>query len=119
MEVALRRRLEGVADIAISQSRQTALVTFTAGPHVFSPRTFRDAVDETGVEVLTFRIDACGIAEHVGSERWFVAGKNRFLLAEGATVPAGDRVCVSGRLDDTSTPARLEVASVKAVPRAR
>jgi hypothetical protein len=60
MEVALRRRLEGVASISISQERQTAEVAFARGPHIFSPEEFRAAVGEADVEVLSFEIEACG-----------------------------------------------------------
>jgi hypothetical protein len=111
MEVALRRRLEGVADVAISQSRQTVDVKLLPGPHVFSPNVFREAVDEAGVEVLTFTVDACGTVEREGDRRWFVAGTNRFLLAGSTTVAEDEPLCVSGRLDDKSTPPRLEVSS--------
>ena len=60
MEVALRRRLEGVARIAISQQHQTAEVAFAPGPYVFSPEEFRAAVGEAEVEVISFEIEACG-----------------------------------------------------------
>lgn len=113
MEVALRGRLEGVAEISISQSRQTTVVNFARGAHAFSPVAFRDAVDEAGVEVLTFHIEACGVIEQNDSQRWLVAGKNRFLLVEGEPAPAGRTLCVSGRLDDRSRPLRLTIAGLK------
>lgn len=110
MEVALRRRLEGVADISISQSRQTAVVEFADGRHAFSPSVFRDAINEAGVgvEVLNLQIDACGEIERKGSQHWLIAGENRFSLDESATPPVGQPVCVSGRLNDRSDPYRLE-----------
>jgi hypothetical protein len=111
MEVALRRRLEGVADIAISQSRQTVNVKLAPGPHTFSPEVFRKAVDEAGVEVIAFTIDACGTVEPEGDRRWFVAGKNRFLLAGKTPVTDDEPLCVNGRLDDKSTPPQLEVST--------
>ena len=119
MEVALRRRLEGVADISISQSRQTTEVEFAQGPHAFSPRAFRDAVGEAGVKVLSFHIDACGVIEQKDRQRWLAAGKNRFLLVEGGTSPGpvGQAVCVSGRLNDDSVPHRLEIIDFEVVIR--
>jgi hypothetical protein len=123
MEVALRRRLEGVASISISQQRQTAEVTFARGPHIFSPEEFRAAVGEADVEVLSFEIEACGRVEPgavpgalgaqgaagapgtagapgaPGAARWFVAGPNRFLL-KGVFPSGADTVCISGALDD-------------------
>jgi hypothetical protein len=113
MEVALRRRLEGVAGIAISQREQTAEVRFEAGGHHFSPEAFRKAVAEAGVVVVSFEMDACGSIEQERDQRWLVAGKNRFLLS-GAVPAARDQLtCVSGRLDDRTEPARLEVTDTR------
>ena len=113
MEVALRRRLDGVADISISQREQTAEVTFGDGDYAFSPDAFRKAVGEAGVVVLQFRIDACGAVRDEGQQRWLVAGKNRWLLKSGAATPAalpvGQPLCVSGRLDDRAEPPTVEV----------
>jgi hypothetical protein len=114
MEVALRRRLEGVARIAISQQHQTAEVAFAPGPHVFSPEEFRAAVAEAEVEVISFEIEACGHVEsglpaEAGSNtaakggasglRWFVAGRNRFLLS-GELSSGGDQRCISAVFDE-------------------
>ncbi|MPY90022.1 MAG: hypothetical protein GEU99_19125 [Luteitalea sp.] len=110
--MALRRRLEGVADISISLSEQTVEVKFTEGHTAFSPKVFRNAAQEAAVEVLTLQIDACGVIEQKASERWLAAGENRFLLVEGRAVPDGEAVCVSGRLDDRSGPSRLEITAV-------
>jgi hypothetical protein len=120
MEVALHRRLEGVAHIAISQSRQTVEVAFAPGPYAFSPAAFREAVDEAGVEVLSFRIEACGVIEQEDGVRWLAAGRNRFLLAEavvvgGAGLTDGEVVCVSGSLEDRSRPGRLEITGLEFV----
>jgi hypothetical protein len=119
MEVALRRRLEGVANIAISQRRQTTEVEFTPGPHAFSPSAFRAALGEAGVNVLSFHIDACGVIEQTDRQRWLAAGKNRFLLVEGGTSPGpvGQAVCVSGRLNDDLVPHRLEIIDLELVTR--
>jgi hypothetical protein len=115
MEMALRRRLEGVNAIAISQSQQTAEVGFAKGDHLFSPSEFRGAVKEAGVVVLALRIEACGVIEQNGSERWLTAGKNRFVLAAGETGQVGKGVCVSARLDDRAGPDRLEIAEVQPI----
>lgn len=116
MEWGLRRRLEGVATISISQSRQTAVVEFAEGPQRFSPRVFRDVLDESGVEVVAFQIDACGTIEQRQNQRWLVAGDNRFLLEEDGTVPVGQPLCVSARLDDRADPHRLKVTAIQSVP---
>jgi hypothetical protein len=113
IEVALHRRLEGVATVAISQSRQTVVAEFADGRRPFSPSVFRAAVDESGVEVLTFQIDACGVIEQKESQRWLIAGENRFLLEEGGTAPVEAPVCVSGRLNDRAEPYRLAITAIQ------
>jgi hypothetical protein len=108
MDLALRRRLEGVAEVRISQARQTAEVRFAPGPHAFAAGEFRAAVAEAGVEVLRFEVDACGRVEHAGDAIWFAAGPNRFTLAQTpAFADAGDQ-CLSAVLDDREPPGRLE-----------
>jgi hypothetical protein len=112
MEVALRSRLDGVSNVAISQSEQKTTVEFAAGAGAFSPHTFREAVKQSDVEVLSMRVDACGVVEDHGGQRWLAAGSNRLLLEKAEAAPVGPIVCVSGTLDDRSEPYRLEVASI-------
>jgi hypothetical protein len=113
MEVALRRRLEGVSDISISQREQTAEVTFGEGDYAFSPEEFRKAVSEAGVVVLSFTVDACGSVRQNGQQRWLVAGKNRWLLKDDAAIPLEQPLCVSGRLDDRAKPPTLDVLEIR------
>jgi hypothetical protein len=107
MEVALRRRLEGVETVAISQAQQTAVVTFDGAPHTFAAQEFRAAVAEADVEVLHFEIDACGTVEVAGVTRWFIAGPNRFALA-GQTLDGVTTTCLTAGLDDRSQPYALD-----------
>jgi hypothetical protein len=107
MDLALRRRLDGVEDVRISQEHQTADVVFAPGARPFSPGEFRAAVKEADVEVVTFEMDACGRFESGDGSDWFVAGPNRFLVApEGEPQPTGR--CISAILRDQVAPGRLE-----------
>lgn len=112
MEVALRRRLDGVADIWISQSEQTAEVRFE-GDHPFSPSAFRKAVGEAGVKVLRFDADVCGTAEEKADQRWLAAGKNRWPLTGDREIPLGQPLCASGRLDDRTDPPTFEPMEIR------
>jgi hypothetical protein len=115
MEVALRRRLDGVTAIAISQGQQTADVRFAPGAHRFDPKVFRATVGEAGIELVQFDLEACGRISREGGRTWLHAGPNRFAVAEDtpiADIPTGEPVCVSGRLDDALDPARLVGAHV-------
>jgi hypothetical protein len=113
MEVALRRRLDGVADIAISQRRQTAEVTFDDGDHPFSPEAFRQAVGEAGVVVVRFNVDACGSVEHDGQQQWLAAGKNRWLVKSDRPIPVSRLLCATGRLNDRAQPPTFEVVDIR------
>jgi hypothetical protein len=108
MDVALRQRLDGVADISISQSQQTAEVTFDARPHAFSTVAFREAVGEAEVEVLHFELDVCGVVVLDGDRRWLTSGMDRFLLTDGEWA-AGRPVCVTGRLAGESGDGHLVI----------
>ena len=107
MEFSLRRRLEGVASISISQSRQTVDVIFADGRSAFSAGAFREALAETGIEVVALQLDACGAIERKNGQHWLVAGNNRFLVESAAPATIGRHVCVLGPLDDRSAPYRL------------
>lgn len=112
MEVALRQRLEGADDIAISQSEQTAEVRFAPASRAFQPRSFREATRQAAVTVLRFEIDACGEIEEREGARLLVAGENRFTLTGGDAVPAGERVCVTGGLNDQDDRMELAITAV-------
>ena len=115
MDVELRRRLEGVSDISISQSEQTAEVRFE-GDHAFSPAAFRKAVGQAGVKVLRFDADACGSATEEKGQRWLNAGKNRWPLTGDRDVPLGRPLCISGRLDDRTDPPTFEPVDIRSAP---
>ncbi len=114
MDVALRRRLDGVAHVSISQSRQTAEVAFAAMPHTFSTVAFREAVGEAEVEVLRFEVDVCGVVVLDGDQRWLTAGTDRFLLGDGEWA-GGQHVCVTGHLTDGSGPSHPVIERARAI----
>lgn len=114
-ESALRQRLAGVVTVSISQGQQIIAVALSNGGGLFSPAVFRDAVAGPGIEVLTFQVDACGLVEETESQHWFVAGENRFALEDSKEVPAGELLCVSGRLDDRVNPYRLALTAIHPV----
>jgi hypothetical protein len=111
METALRR-LDGVDKISISISQQRFQVTYKPGAS-FQPREIRDAVAEAEVEVVRFRISARGRVDEEKGERFFVAGKEKFLLVADSKVPFEGPVSIEGIVDDSAAPLRLKVLQSK------
>jgi hypothetical protein len=107
MEMALRRRLDGVVSVSISQQRQHAEVAFAPGAPAFAPSEFRAAAAEAEVDVVAFEIDACGRAERDGTSEWLLTSGTRFAVAPGA-LPGDRSVCIRAALRDAPLPYRLE-----------
>ena len=112
MEVALRRRLDGVTSVSISQSEERAAVTFS-GTHAFSPAVFREALRAADVEVIRLEVEACGAVEHTTDRTWLIAGPDRFHL-QGVTRTLSSRVCVTGQLQENGSDKRIVVTSSRA-----
>lgn len=105
----MRRRLDGVADVSISQSRQTVEVTFVDHTTTFVPAAFRGAVAEAEVEVVSLDLEVCGnVAD--GHFDWRGAGVATVVVFPGDW-PQNGFVCVAGRLNDERSPHELHVAS--------
>ncbi len=113
MEVALRR-LEGVDKIAISIPNQTFQVTLEGGA-AFDPAGIREAVGKADVGVLRFAIAARGSVRVEDQKRFFVAGKDKFLLVNSADVPTDTPVSIQGLVDDLAKPWELRIRQSKPV----
>lgn len=107
MEIALRR-LDGVDKVTISIQQQALSVTLKPGSR-FDPRGIRDAVAQAGVSILRFHLEARGQVEQKGDERYFVAGKDRFLLVASPDVPVGEPIWVNALVDDATNPLQVRV----------
>lgn len=113
MEVALRQRLAGVAAISISESAQTTEVIFAPGDHPFSVDSFKAALKQADVEVVTMEVDACGPVSRRGDDRRLVAGTVEFVLRTQSDLPEGKAVCVAGRLQEEAGRLNLLVDRVE------
>src|SRR5215470_9553339 len=100
MEVALRR-LEGVDKISISISRQRFQVTYKPGAS-FKPSQIRAAVGKADVKVLRFQISARGQVLEQAGKRFFVAGRDRFLLVASPQISSEKPISIEGTVDDSS-----------------
>ena len=113
MEIALRR-LEGVDKISISISEQRFQITYKSGAS-FQPWELRDAVAKADVEVVRFRIAARGRVYEEGGKRFFVSGKDKFLLVASPKISSEGPVSIEGTVDDSAEPLQLKVLQFKPV----
>ena len=111
------RRLAGVDGIKISLSTEAILVSYKTGA-TFQPKEIRDVLKRTDVGVLQFQITARGRVLEQGGRRFFVAGRDRFLLAAAADAPQpplGAPVRIEAMLNDLVDPMELKVMTVKPI----
>ena len=113
MEIALRR-LEGVDKISISISEQRFQVTYKSGAS-FQPWDIREAVAKADVEVVRFRITARGRVHEEAGKRFFVAGKDKFLLVASPKIPSESSISIEGTVDDSAEPLRLQILQFKSL----
>jgi hypothetical protein len=113
MEIALRR-LDGVDKISISISEQRFQVTYKAGAS-FQPWDIREAVAKAAVAVVRFRIVARGHVYEEGGKRFFVAGKDRFLLVASPKILSAGSISIEGAVDDSAEPLQLKVLQFKPI----
>ena len=108
----MRRRLAGVVDISISQSKQTAAVSFVPGTRVFSAAAFRGAVGEADVDVVSLDVDVCGVVDDQNILRSSTDVQQPFVRLRGDDAPAGSAICVTGRLEEGPELSTLAVTKV-------
>ena len=111
------KRLAGVDAIKISLSSEAIMLSYKPGA-VFQPKDIRDALQKTDVGVLQFQISARGHLQARGDTRFFVAGRNRFVLTGGGNtpqIPSGTPVLIEATLNDQTDPMELRVMTVKPI----
>src|SRR5207249_4374468 len=80
------RKLAGIDTIKISLTTEAILVSYKPGA-LFQPKDLRDALKKTDVGVLQFQISARGRVQEQGGTRFFVAGRERFVLTAAPDAP--------------------------------
>ena len=113
MEIALRR-LEGVDKISISMSEQRFQLTYKPGTS-FHPAQIRRAVAEADVMVVRFRISAEGRVREQAGKRFFLAGKDKFLLIGSPEISSAGPISIEGTVDDSGVPLQLKVVQFQPI----
>src|ERR1041385_1991790 len=75
------RQLGGVDQIKISLSQEAIMVAYKPGA-AFRPKDIRQALKKTDVGVTQFQISVRGRLQDQGGKRFFVAGKEKFVLVQ-------------------------------------
>ena len=106
LEPLLRPRLEP-AVIEIARDRKTVDLKFERTASVFASASFRHAVTEAGGEVASLGIEACGTIDQTDGKLWITSGSTRLLLDGAGPFITGTELCVTGELNDQSSPPKL------------
>jgi hypothetical protein len=109
------RRISGVDKVAISKSAESVVVSFKPGA-AFQPAEIRKAIEGLSVAIAQFEVSVRGRVQDQGGKRFFLAGKDRFVLASAANapkVPSGSPVVIEAILNDKLNPMELRVLAFK------
>jgi copper chaperone CopZ len=105
------KRIPGVDKVKISLSQEAIMLTYKPGA-TFSTRQIRDVLKPLEVGVLQFQIGARGRIEEEGGKRFFVAGKDKFLVTEDARssgAPLNTLVFIEATLNDRVEPMKVKI----------
>lgn len=111
------KRLEGVDKVTISLSQEAIMLTYKPGA-TFDPAAIRRILKSLEVGVVQFQINARGRVQEQGGKRFFVAGKNKFVLAAAGNAPAiplSTPVSIEAILNDRLDPMELKILNFKAL----
>jgi|SRR3989440_3184326 len=111
------RRLPSIDKVDISLKNEAVMVSYKPGSS-FQPKDLREIFQKTDVAVTQMQISARGRVQEQAGKRFFIAGKDKFLLVSAANspqVPANTPVAVEGVVNDRVDPMELRVMTVKPI----
>jgi hypothetical protein len=111
------KRLPSVDKVAISMKNEAVMVSYKAGS-TFQPKDLRDVLKKTEVGVTQFQVSARGHVQDQAGKRFFIAGKDKFVLISGsnsAQIPLNTAVSIEAVVNDHVDPMELRVMTFKPV----
>ena len=111
------RRLPSIDKIDISLKNEAVMVSYKPGSS-FQPKDLREVFQKTDVAVTQMQISARGRVQEQAGKRFFIAGKDKFLLVSAANspqVPANTPVAVEAVVNDRVDPMELRVMTFKPI----
>jgi hypothetical protein len=109
------KRLPNVDKVAISIKNEAVMVSYKAGS-TFQPKDLRDVLKKTEVGVTQLQISARGRVQDQAGKRFFVAGKDKFVLISGSNstqIPLDTPVSVEAIVNDRVDPMELRIMTFK------
>src|SRR5437763_8151126 len=111
------RRLPSIDKVDISLKNEAVMVSYKPGSS-FQPKDLREIFQKTDVAVTQMQISARGRVQEQAGKRFFIAGKDKFLLVSAANSPqvrTNTPVAVEGVVNDRVDPMELRVMTVKPI----
>ena len=105
------RRMPGVDQVKISLSQEAVMLTYKPGA-AFEPEKIRKILESMEVGVRQFQISARGYVSEQGGARFFIAGKDKFALAD-TSIPVGKPVAIEAILDDRARPMAVRILNFR------
>src|SRR5437870_1251040 len=111
------RRLPSIDKVDISLKNEAVMVSYKPGSS-FQPKDLREIFQKTDVAVTQMQISARGRVQEQAGKRFFIAGKDKFLLVSAANspqVPVNTPVAVEAVINDRVDPMEMRVMTVKPI----
>jgi len=111
------RRLPSIDKVDISLKNEAVMVSYKPGSS-FQPKDLREIFQKTDVAVTQMQISARGRVQEQAGKRFFIAGKDKFLLVSAANspqIPLNTPVAVEAVVNDRVDPMELRVMTVKPI----
>jgi cation transport ATPase len=109
------KRLPSVDKVIISIKNEAVMVSYKPGS-TFQPKDLRDVLKKTEVGVTQLQISARGRVQEQAGKRFFVAGKDKFVLISGSSttqIPSNVPVSIEATVNDRVDPMELRVMTFK------
>ena len=109
------KRLPSVDKVIISMKNEAVMVSYKPNSP-FQPKDLRDVLKKTEVGVTQLQISARGRVQDQAGKRFFIAGKDKFVLISGSNttqIPPNASVAVEGIVNDRVDPMELRVMTFK------
>ena len=109
------RRLPSIDKVNISLKNEAVMVSYKPGS-AFQPKDLRDIFQKTDVSVTQMQISARGRVQEQAGKRFFVAGKDKFLLVSAANspqLPSDTALSIEAVVNDRTTPMELRIMAFK------